>query len=180
MDKDKEQLEGTDENLQEEFTDDELDELLAEDEQSTQEETQEEKDWKSEAAKWRAIALKNKKRLEKKSEPQEKVVETKNDTGDEKERLDKLEMKVNHPELTPEQIDFVFAYAKGKGISPSSAMESDFVKKAFQADKEEEEIANATPSSETRSSVQKTEPKKKMSPEEHMKYAMEKAKEIVL
>lgn len=91
------------------------------------------------------------------------------------DRLARIEFKQDHPEFTKEQLDFIWQYSKGAGITPEKAIQSDFVKKAFEKSPEEK-LAEATPATPTRSSpVSPDKPVSKMTREEHMEFAKKKA-----
>lgn len=46
--------------------------------------------------------------------------------------------------LSPEQVDHVFAYAKGMGITPKEALDNPFITKVINQMKNDEEASNAT------------------------------------
>lgn len=143
-------------------------------EEETQEESQEEnqleeEDWKAKyeeerQAREKAEKLieKRKRRLkrEKKEEPKKNY---KQEEGDDElsERLARLEQTEekrifgHEYGLSPEESDEVFAYAKGKGIKPSEAVESPIMKSALADMRKKQKVEDNTPSSSSKTPMQK-------------------------
>jgi len=61
------------------------------------------------------------------------------------DRVAKLEFKVDHRDLTSEEVDEVFAYAKTKGIKPDEALERPFIKSFLKEAKDKRESEGASP-----------------------------------
>ena len=91
---------------------------------------------KAEAAKFKAIAERKTKQLEKVQETlADKKPEVKPDVPS-TDKMEELEFKVEHPELR-DQIDLIKTLAKGRGITMSEAAKDELVLNVLKANKEQ-------------------------------------------
>lgn len=119
-----------------------------------EDQSDEEKDWKAEALKQRKETLKYKAIAERKAKQAEDKAETKkkpqkkaqSDTSDDDQalRIERLEFKVNHPNIPGDSLDFIESQAKAKGVSFEEAYEDRFVKSAVQSVMRKERTQNAS------------------------------------
>ena len=63
----------------------------------------------------------------------------------------KIEFVIKHKDLDEDQIDYVSAFAKGKGVTLKEALENKLVLAAIESDRKEKKIANATPDGKSNS-----------------------------
>ena len=128
---------------------------------------------------FRSVAQRRKNKPEppKPTEVQDKKPETASPT--EQSRLDKIEAKLNHPELTPEQIQSVFDYAKGTGKPFEEALKDPFIASALNAQKSKEEVKDAIPTSTNRGTApKKVKQPKDMSSDEFKEYDKERVSKL--
>ena len=109
-------------------------------------------DWKERALKAEKAIEANKRKAKQKSQPKLKArpEEVDEDVSDRIARLEQSEEKrtfgFSHG-LSPSQTDEIFAYAKGKGVDPATALKTATGKAILNTVKRKERVANNSPSS---------------------------------
>lgn len=138
MEKDELQQEGAEETLDDDVLEEEIDNLS----EDTSEDDIE--SIKSEAAKWRNIAIRRKKKLEELSQKGEKeeTADTTEKSSDDK--LDRIEFALRHKDLDYDQIETIFKFSKVEGISPEEVLKNDTIKKVIEEQAREKKIAEAS------------------------------------
>ena len=111
------------------------------------EEAEELEKLKSSNAKLYARAKKAEEALKGRKDPQE----LKPDPESDADWKQKIEFVIKHKDLDEDQIDYVSAFAKGKGVTLKEALENKLVLAAIESDRKEKKIANATPDGKSNS-----------------------------
>jgi len=63
----------------------------------------------------------------------------------------KMEFRIKHKDIDEEQLEYISAFAKGKGVSLDEAFEDKLVQKLIEEDMREKKVANAIPSGKSQS-----------------------------
>lgn len=134
---------------------------------------------KAEAAKWKAIAERNRKKASKPLQTNNKEKEVDYDVVASVKKLEQIEKKRQfgfENDLSPEETDFIFRYA---GSSPTKEVLNDpFVKSGLEGFRASKRLERNTPSPSGGSSVWGNKPFKELSEDERRKAFEERSKQL--
>ncbi|MEW6606038.1 MAG: hypothetical protein AB1414_01120 [bacterium] len=157
------------------YSQEELEEEPSEEEETSEKPEQDISKLTAQRAYWRRKSEKAEKRIQELEKArEEKKEELKEEekpkaTLTDQEWKEKIEFVTSHRDLDKAEVDEIFAYAKGKGISLEDAFNSDFIKLALEASKEKGRKEEQIPEPSSRSTIEKKEDFSKMPEEEKRK-----------